>query len=34
MESKVTRQQDVDAARDKLVEAVVRIVTGERMKQQ
>jgi hypothetical protein len=34
MESKVTRQQDVDAAREKVVDAVVKIVTGERMKQQ
>ncbi len=32
MESKVTRQQDVDAARQKVVDAVVKIVTAERMK--
>jgi len=34
MESKLARQQDVDAAREKVVDAVVKIVTGERMKQQ
>jgi hypothetical protein len=34
MESKVTRQQTVDHARQKLIDAVVKIVTEERMKQQ
>lgn len=33
LESKVTRQQDVDHCRKKLVDAVVKIVTAERMKQ-
>ncbi len=33
LESKVTRQQDVDSAREKLVDAIVEIVTQERMKQ-
>ncbi|UCF41054.1 MAG: hypothetical protein JSW43_01575 [Gemmatimonadota bacterium] len=32
LESKVTRQQDVDHARQKLVDTVVEIVTAERMK--
>jgi hypothetical protein len=32
LESKVTRQQDVDSARQKVVDVVVEIVTGERMK--
>ncbi len=32
LESKVTRQQDVDHARKKVVDVVVEIVTGERMK--
>lgn len=34
LESKVTRQQDVDGARQKVVDAVVKIVTEERMKKQ
>ena len=34
MESKVTRQQEVDHARQKVIDAVVKIVTEERMKQQ
>lgn len=33
LESKVTRQQEVDTARQRLVDAIVSIVTGERMKQ-
>lgn len=32
LESKVTRQQDVDHARQKVVDALVEIVTAERMK--
>jgi hypothetical protein len=32
LESKVARQQNVDHARQKLVDVVVEIVTGERMK--
>jgi hypothetical protein len=31
MDSKVTRQQDVDAARDKLMETIVDIVTKARL---
>jgi hypothetical protein len=34
LESKFTRQQDVDHARHKIVEVVVDLVTAERMKQQ
>ena len=34
LESKVTRQQDVDHARQKLVDVVVDLVTAERMKGQ
>jgi len=34
MESKVTRQQDVDHYRQKVIDAVVKIVTAERMKKQ
>ena len=34
MESKVTRQQAVDNAREKVVEVVVRLVTAEKMKHQ
>jgi hypothetical protein len=30
----VTRQQEVDAARDKLIEIIVDIVTKERLQQQ
>jgi hypothetical protein len=33
LESKVTRQQHVDQARQKVVDAIVNIVTNERMKQ-
>jgi hypothetical protein len=33
-ESKVTRQQEVDTARDKLIEIIVDIVTKERLQQQ
>jgi hypothetical protein len=33
LESRVTRQQDVDHARQRLIDAVVEIVTGERMQQ-
>jgi hypothetical protein len=32
LDSKVTRQQDVDHARQKLVDVVVDLVTAERMK--
>ncbi|MGD2135876.1 MAG: hypothetical protein PVF27_06935 [Gemmatimonadales bacterium] len=32
LESKVTRQQEVDHARQRLVDAIVNIVTNERMK--
>jgi hypothetical protein len=32
LESKVTRQQDVDHARQKVVDVLVEIVTAERMK--
>jgi hypothetical protein len=32
-ESKVTRQQEVDHARKRLVDTIVEIVTAERMKQ-
>ncbi len=32
LESKVTRQQDVDHARQKVVDVLVGIVTAERMK--
>lgn len=34
MESKVTRQQEVDHHRQKVIDAVVKIVTAERMKKQ
>ncbi len=34
LESKIARQQEVDAARDKLIEIIVDIVTKERMQQQ
>lgn len=34
LESKVTRQQEVDHMRKNLVDAIVEIVTQERMKQQ
>ena len=33
LDSKVARQQDVDDARDKVVEVVVKLVTAEKMKQ-
>ncbi len=32
LESKVTRQQSVDHAREKVVEVVVKLVTAEKMK--
>jgi hypothetical protein len=32
LESKVTRQQDVDHARQKVIDVLVEIVTAERMK--
>ena len=34
MESKVTRQQSVDSAREKVVDVVVKLVTAEKMKKQ
>lgn len=34
LDSKITRQQDVDAARDKLVETIVDIVTKARLQDQ
>ena len=34
LESKVTRQQEVDTARDKLIQCIVDIVTKERLEQQ
>ena len=34
LESKVTRQQSVDNAREKVVEVVVKLVTAEKMKHQ
>ena len=34
LDSKITRQQDVDAARDKLMETIVDIVTKARMQDQ
>lgn len=34
LESKVTRQQEVDTARDKVIEIIVDIVTKERLQQQ
>ena len=33
LESKVTRQQTVDNAREKVVDVVVKLVTAEKMKQ-
>jgi hypothetical protein len=34
LESKIMRQQEVDTARDKVIEIIVDIVTKERMQQQ
>ena len=34
LESKVSLQQDVDAARQKVIDVVVELVTAERLKQQ
>ncbi len=34
LESKVTRQQAVDSAREKVVDVVVKLVTAEKMKKQ
>jgi len=34
LESKVSLQQDVDAARQRVVDVVVELVTAERLKQQ